>query len=217
VFLYSILIPLVIWLVWSSLESRKRYVEDRKPEEFEPIIALNRAEKFALNLGNLEYERLSLLPDNLTLHERLEKEWGIHFEGEFAKERVIYTLQKILREGSIEMLLNSRASQSRVRVKDMVAFDSARFVELIRQALALKILEDDEVWGFLFINAQRVQDTFTGWSDFKSAYLNAVKFIYLSQKKRFYSSKVVEIEWLEEDLFSHFKIEKKELRGENNV
>ena len=206
-FFYTIILGVVVWLLWNSFK-------DRKPDEPKNIVekkSLSSVEQFALDIGNLEFERLSQRCKELNLHDCLEKSWGIRFDNEFAKDRMIYTLQKILTQGSVGLLLKNRALQKEVRVKDMVAFDSSCFVELVRQAMALKLLSQEEAWGFLFLNAQRVQDSFEGWEDFKSSYLRGANLVTMTTKdEKAYTSTEVKIVWLKEDVFNHLKIENKE-------
>jgi len=210
VWLYTLLGLVVVWLVVTSLKRQ----EPREEEAIEvDTKALSPAEEFALNIGNLEYQRLSYLCHELTLLDCLEKRWGIRFEGEFAKERVLYTLQKILSQGSVDRLIKNRKAQESFCIKDMVAFDSASFVELVRQSMALKLLSDEEAWGFLFLNAERVQDSFESWEAFQNAYLKGAEFHALGREKEAsYNLEKIEVAWLKENLFSHLKIERKEER-----
>ena len=200
---YTLITLVIIWLLRESFKSRE-------PIEKEILTDI---EQFCLNLGNLEYERLSQRCKKLDLHDCLEQQWGVRFDNEFAKDRIIYTLQKILTQGTVGLLLKEK--NQKVRVKDMIAFDSSCFVELVRQAMALKLLSKEEGWGLLFLNGQRVQDTFEGWKDFKSSYFRGAEIVYKNHtnskiKDNSYKQSQVEMKWLDEDIFSHFKIESKD-------
>jgi hypothetical protein len=54
-------------------------------------------------------------------------------------------------------------------IRDAIAWDSAMLIEEARLAQTLGWLDEDEVWGVVFLNAQRVQDTFESWRDFTDA------------------------------------------------
>jgi hypothetical protein len=114
---------------------------------------------------------------------------------------------------------------NKLEVKDLVAFDATRFTKLILQVLELKLLEEKEAWGLLFLNTQRVQDAFESSEIFKASYFKGALFYDILFKsdeddraekignfdvllRELQKSSKTELSWLEEDVFKSFKIEK---------
>lgn len=54
-------------------------------------------------------------------------------------------------------------------ILDAIAWDATMLVEEARLAHTMGWIPEDEIWGLLFLNAQRVQDSFEGWRDFTDA------------------------------------------------
>ena len=180
---------------------------------------LSKEEIFTLALGDLEHERLGVELEEIDILEYLKKEWGLSFEDEKSKEHTLYTLQQIWSKGTLSLVFQNVHLEKEVSITDMVAFDSVRFSELVRQVIYLKFLDEEVAWGLLFLNAQRVQDSYANWAEFKEAYFRGVtlylfsrleeeeqksfdfKEVLLQQKKNI----SVEVNWLEKDIFSHFE------------
>jgi len=224
--IYFLLFAVVSFLLWSSLRREKI---DNVPKsdlpaqaEVQPLLEpehLSAEEAYALALGDLEYERLSQddLPGSVVQY--LQAEWGLSFDEDKAREHAIYTLQHIWSSGSISLVFQNVQFEQNVSIKELIAFDSARFVELLRQVMLLGFLDEEEAWGLLFLNAQRVQDSFENWADFKEAYFRGLT-LYRYNKLEEKEQKIfdfdavlsqtkgcssVDIVWLEEPIFSHFK------------
>lgn len=182
---------------------------------------LSKEEKFALALGDLEYERLLKYLENRDMQNYLEDEWGLSFEDKKSKNHTLYTLQKIRKEGTVPLLFRNLHLEKEVSVSDMIAFDSSRFSELLRQAIYLNFIEEEEAWGLLFLNAQRLQDSYKSFSEYKEAYFRGSTLYQYAQlkeeeQKSFDFQKElmlkqenseVEIVWLKEAIFSQFKRE----------
>lgn len=181
--------------------------------------SLSKEEIFALALGDLEYERLLKNLENRDIQNYLEDEWGLSFEDKKSKNHTLYTLQKIWKEGTVPLLFENLHLEKEVSVSDMVAFDSSRFSELLRQAIYLNFLEEEEAWGLLFLNAQRIQDSYKSFSEYKEAYFRASTLYQYTklkedeqksfdfQKELMHNLKSTEVEivWLKEAIFSQFK------------
>ena len=181
-----------------------------------------KTEIFVLSIASLEHERSKHLMEKLTLKAYLAKIWNINVEDKNAKERTIYVLQQLWSEGSISFLFGNIQFSNRVTIQDLVAFDASRFAELLFQVMHLDILEEEEAWGLLFLNAQRVQDSFSNWEAFNDAYckgLTLYEFVTLeeeAQKNYVFKDELQKNRmlfhrqdtWLEEDVFHDFKIEK---------
>ena len=56
---------------------------------------------------------------------------------------------------------------SRYSIRDAIAWDAAMLIEEARLAQTLGWMEEDEVWGVVFLNPQRVQGTFESWRNFR--------------------------------------------------
>ena len=142
-------------------EKNKKSVNDAVFLYEEPKVEnLSKEEVFALSLGDLEHERLVSELEEIDILKYLEKEWGLSFESSKSKEHTLYSLQQIWSKGTLSLVFENLHLEKEVGIADMVAFDAARFTELLRQVLYLKFLEEEEVWGLLFLNAQRVQDSY---------------------------------------------------------
>ena len=209
----------------SNFALKKEHIleqEQEQEQEDREVLIYSKEETFALALGDLENERILLELNNQSLLEYLKTTWEREFDKESGKDDVIYTLQHLWSRGSLSLIHEYKAFSEEVRVRDMVAFDSARFTELLCQALYLKFLEEEEAWGLLFLNAQRVQDCFEDWKDFQRAYFRGLALYKysLSEKSeendlpeykrillKIKSTSSVELEWLDEKVFSQFKID----------
>jgi hypothetical protein len=221
---YLLFFSVVAYLLWSALTKSQSKKILKKKEAFRKIYrveALSAEENFALSLGSLEYERLSQRDMTVSLKEYFEAEWGLDFKEEKAREHTLYTLQQIWSNGNIHLVFRHIQFEKEASIKEMVAFDSARFAELLRQAILLSFLDEEEAWGLLFLNAQRVQDSYTSWQDFKEAYfrgLTLYSYTHLEEDEQahfnfhktvseFKQNTKVEIDWLTDRVFSHFQKE----------
>lgn len=106
----------------------------------------------------------------------MEKVWRISFD-EHQRDRVIYCLKRTWSEGSVSQLVENYSLMDEVSIKAMVAVDVAQFVHLTRLAYMINLLDDDECWGMLFLNAQRAQDCFDNWDDFIDHYVEGKSFL----------------------------------------
>lgn len=185
---------------------------------------LSREEAFALALGDLEHERLVSQLEEVDILSHLKQEWGLSFEDKKSKEHTLYTLQQIWSKGTLFLVFDNLHLEKEVGIADMVAFDAARFAELLRQVDYLKFLDEEELWGLLFLNAQRVQDTYKSAKEFKEAYLRGLtlyNYAKLEEKEHTFDFKKayrqnqkssnVEIVWLDEEIFSQFEKQKNEV------
>lgn len=188
-------------------------------EEVVEVKAKSQEEIFALALGDLEHERLENALEELELSRYLEQTWGLSFEAKKSKEHTLYTLQQLWSKGTLSLVLEHQHLRHQVSIADMVAFDSSRFVELLRQVIYLKFIDEEEAWGLLFLNAQRVQDSYANWEAFQEAYfrgLSLYAYSQLSEKEQksfdfnavfhtYQQNSKVKVAWLEEKIFSNFK------------
>ena len=223
VFISILFFVILLLLFFTFRKSRVRSEESLFLESNEEDKLLSEEEVFALALGDLEHERIASEIEELTLEAYLKKEWGLTFDEGREREHTLYALQKIWSKGTRYLLFENMQFEKMVSVSDTVAFDSARFSELIREAIYLGYLEEEEAWGLLFLNAERVQEAFSSSKEFINAYFSALvlfKFSKLEEeeKKSFEfdvelellkSHSTVNIVWLEEELFSQFEIYKK--------
>jgi len=210
----------VFSLIGMRYEQNKKSINDavflyEKPK----LEKLSREEIFTLALGDLEHERLGVELEEIDILEYLKKEWGLSFEDEKSKEHTLYTLQQIWSKGTLSLVFQNVHLEKEVSITDMVAFDSVRFSELVRQVIYLKFLDEEVAWGLLFLNAQRVQDSYANWIEFKEAYFRGLTLYLFSRleeeaQKSFNFKEVllqqknnisVEVNWLEKDIFSHFE------------
>jgi len=233
---YLLFFVVVVLLLWFSIdkehannEPKKREDEKREDEQDEqeqvtvqPLLetdSLSAEEKYALALGDLERERLDQGKSSQSIKKYLEAEWGLSFSEEKAKDHALYTLQQIWAKGSISLVFQNIQFEQSASIKEVIAFDSARFAELLRQVILLGFLDEEEAWGLLLLNAQRVQDSFENWVDFKEAYFRGLTLhrysqlddkeqelfdfdeVYLQTKEH----SCVEVLWLERSVLSHFR------------
>ena len=56
-------------------------------------------------------------------------------------------------------------------VRDAMAWDASMLVEEVRLAHTLGWLTEEEAWGYLFLNGQKMQDCYDSWQDFTDAAL----------------------------------------------
>jgi hypothetical protein len=211
--LIFLVLGFVLWSVYVKPEPKPKVKKEPLPTE--PLVELHSEtpeELFALALGDLEFKRLEKMLDDKTLIEYLKERWEIEL-GKDAKAQTIYALQQLWSEGSVELLLRDETMRSQIAVKSMIAFDSSVYAELIRQTVSLGILTEEASWGLLFLNAQRVQDSFDSWQDYQEAYIEGVAFwlstrddsSYKANKMKLEKYKI-EREWLSEPIFSKLKI-----------
>ena len=192
--------------------------EERFEEEKEEIRPLGAKERFALALGDLEHERIAQTLQKKSLRTYLEEECNLTFEEGREREHTLYTLHQIWKVGTIEIFFDNPDVHSSLSVRDMVAFDSARFTELLRQALYLNFINEEDAWGFLFLNAQRVQESYEGWEDFRDAYFRGVALMHYSELKeddnfdfeqefkRLRDVSNIKVAWLEEEIFATIEV-----------
>ena len=209
-------------MVWNFFKSNKK-TKNKSTDKPINLDALSKEETFALALGDLEHKRIANELEDCNLVNYLEKEWNIEFNENDNEEYMIYLLQKIWKSGTVSWYWEHRKLHHKIDVKDLVAFDSVRFTELIRQAIYLKYIDEESAWGLLFLNAQRVQESFSGWEDFKSSYFRAVVFYNIVRKMKedkqeeaiskfdelvelLVNENNIEILWLNDALFEKIKI-----------
>lgn len=231
---YLLFFVVVALLLWFSIDKKQVDSEpninqqDKSQEEkatAQPLlekVSLSAEEKYALALGDLERERLDQHRSSQTMQKYLESEWGLSFTEEKAKDHALYTLHKIWSSGSLSLIFENIQFEHNASIKELIAFDSARFAELLRQVTLLGFLDEEEVWGLLFLNAHRVQDSFENWLDFKEAYfrgLTLYRYSRLDEKEQELfdfdavlsqtkEHSCVEVSWLERPILSHFRREK---------
>jgi len=114
----------------------------------------------------------------------LENRWGFSFANSYeGRERILFCLKKLWNEGSVSLLLNSPQDAGKVNIDAMLAVDIASFVELVRHAVQLDLLDHEEAWGILFLNAQRAQSSFESWQEYVSAYIKGREYIFELSKQ----------------------------------
>ena len=166
---------------------------------------LNSIEQFSWAIGHFAYDEIKAVQTQKELREQLSEQWSMNFNDEaLAKDRIIYTLQKIWSEGSTNLLLKNMSLAGKVSIRDLVALDCSRFVVLIRQALMVDLIAEQEAWGLLFLNAQRVQDCYDSWQDFAQCYQTGRDFYNEHYDvKDAIQIQEVKFQWPKEAIFSH--------------
>jgi len=134
---------------------------------------------FALSLGDIANGKsIANITNQQQLLKYMKTTWGMEFEPQdVAAERTIHCLKQIWNQGHIDSLLNSPQHFERVAVRDIIAIDTARFVQLVVQTRALDLIDEHQAWGLLYLNAQRALDSFDSWSDFEQAGLTGQTFL----------------------------------------
>ena len=185
---------------------------------------MSKEEEFTLAIAKLETERLNKSIKPYEVKAYLNDDFHFNVDEKNASTKVYNVLKILWSEGMLELFIKNNILTNKLEVKDLVAFDAARFSKLVLEVLALGLLDEKEAWGLLFLNAQRVQDTFKNAKEFKTSYLKGALFYDILFKsdeddrgekiqnfdalfKTLYESSEVEIIWLEENLFSSLKIE----------
>ena len=65
-------------------------------------------------------------------------------------------------------------------VRDTMAWDASMLVEETRLAHTLGWLTEEEAWGYLFLNGQKMQDCFESWQEFTDAALKGREYSLLT-------------------------------------
>lgn len=185
---------------------------------------LSREETFALAIGKLEHERLTQSQEQYDVQAYLMDAFHLDIEGNNLANKVYDVIQQVWSKGVLELYIRNQILTDKLQVKDLVAFDTSRFVTLIEALMELEILDEQEAWGLLFLNAARVQDVFVSTEAFKVSYLKGSLFyeILLKSEETCKAEKIqkfdilletlqrtsgVAFDWLEEDIFERFCIE----------
>ncbi len=185
---------------------------------------MSQEEEFALDIAKLEDERLKSSKEIYSVETYCQDEFSFKIEEKNASTKVYHVLKKVWTEGVLEIFIRNNILSDKLEVKDLVAFDSARFTKLVLEVLKLQLIEEKEAWGLLFLNAQRVQDAFENAETFKASYFKGALFYDILFKsdeddrgekignfdillRDLQESTKVEFTWLKEDVFRSFKIE----------
>ncbi len=191
-------------------------------------------ERFALSLAQLEEERLKNTHKSYNISNYCQEEFSLNIEEKNASNKVYHLLQQIWQEGILELFIRNNILTNKLEVKDLVAFDSSRFTKLVIEVLKLKLIKEQEAWGLLFLNAQRVQDTFKDAATFKTSYLKGALFydiLFKSDEARraekiehfdtlletLQQNSTIELFWLDEDIFKNFNIETNQRKTESST
>ncbi|CAA6817086.1 MAG: Unknown protein [uncultured Sulfurovum sp.] len=187
---------------------------------------MNQEEIFALAFAKFEEERLLNSLEDFNVEAYLNDEFYFNINEDNASTKVYHVIKKVWTEGVLDLFIKNHILVDKLEVKDLVALDSTRFVKLVCEVLKLKLLEEKEAWGLLFLNAQRIQDTFENAEDFKASYFKGALFyeiLFRSEEEERgekiesfdallqerHKASSVELAWLEDDVFDSFKIEGK--------
>jgi len=184
---------------------------------------MSQEEAFALAIANLETERLSHAQELYEVENYLEEDFHFDIKAPNASSKVYHILQLLWSEGLLEVFVKNSILSEKLEVKDLVAFDASRFSKVVRELLSLKLLNEEEAWGLLFLNAQRVQDSFENLEAFKKAYLKGALYFEILFKgdeenrgekienfdallQTQYTHSQVDFIWLNEEIFSSLTI-----------
>jgi len=159
-------------------QQKKQYKKQLKKEKWAlPIdLSLNKSglsssEHFAIELGSLAFAKAKPVTQRGELLSILKKEWGMSFaKDKNAKHRVAYALRHIWSTGSTPLLIHNQEFINHATVRDLIAYDTGLFVLQIHYSRVLQIIDSEEAWGMLFLNAQRAQDCYQSWDDFYQSY-----------------------------------------------
>jgi len=186
---------------------------------------MSQEEEFALAIADFETERLSKSVANYNPAEYLNDEFHFDVEAKSIETKIYHKIEELWSQGLLEIFIKNNILSDKLEVKDLVAFDSARFVKFLLEILKLKLMDEKEVWGLLFLNASRVQDTFENAEAFKASYFKGALYyeILFQSEEEERGEKIqnfdtllnaslnasnIEILWLQEDVFKRLKIEK---------
>ena len=186
---------------------------------------MRKEEKFAISIATLENERLSKNLETLSSQEYLNDEFNFNIMDKSIETKIYHKVQNLWSQGLLEIFIKNNILRNKLEVKDLVAFDSARFVKFILEVLELKLMDEKEAWGLLFLNASRVQDVFENADAFKASYFKGALFydiLFKSEEenrgekiqdfdsllKTLKEQSSVELFWLEEDIFENLNIKK---------
>ena len=180
---------------------------------------MSKEEEFALAIANFENR-----PTN-NIEEYFNDEFNFDIKAQSIGTKIYHKIQELWSQGLLEVFIKNNILSDKLEVKDLVAFDSARFVKFLLEILKLKLMDEKEIWGLLFLNAARVQDTFNNAQEFKASYFKGALYYEIlfqsdeedrGEKIQNFDTLVnaslqasdMEILWLEEDIFKTLKIEK---------
>ncbi|CAA6813690.1 MAG: Unknown protein [uncultured Sulfurovum sp.] len=186
---------------------------------------ISKEETFALAFAKFEDERLENSPEDYCVESYLNNDFYFNIHDKNASSKVYDVIKKVWTEGVLELFIKNSILIDKLEVKDLVAFDSTRFVKLVLEVLNLKLINKKEAWGLLFLNVQRIQDAFTHTEDFKVSYFKGALFydiLFKSEEEsrgekiqsfdtlleNLHQRSKVKLTWLETDVFKTFKIEK---------
>ena len=189
---------------------------------------MSQEEAFALAIADLESERLSQTQEVYEqevyeVENYLEEDFHFDIKTPNASSKIYHLLQHLWSEGLLEVFVKNSILSDKLEVKDLVAFDASRFTKVVLEVLKLKLLKQEEAWGLLFLNAQRVQDSFESLEAFKRAYLKGALYYEILFKsdeenrgekiehfdallQTQYTHSQVNFAWLKEDIFSTLTI-----------
>ncbi len=156
----------------AAKERKKKYYREAINLALETE-GLSSKESFAIQVGQLAWYRVADCRSKGELLDYMEKQWGFNFYNEEKrKERALYGMKYLWSQGLVDQLITSPSYLDEIAVKDAMAYDSAHFACFIHQLRKLELIDSQEAWGMLFLNAQRVQDCFVSWQEFSDAYVN---------------------------------------------
>ena len=185
---------------------------------------ISKEEEFALAFAKFEEERLENSVEVYDVENYLNEEFYFNVNEPNASTKVYHVIKKVWTEGILELFIKNSILTDKLKVKDLVALDSTRFVKLVVEVLKLQLISEEEAWGLLFLNTQRIQDTFENAEAFKSAYFKGALFydiLFKSEEETrgekvqnfdallatLHQSSTVELRWLEQDIFDTFSIQ----------
>ncbi len=195
---------------------------------------MSEEEIFALSFAKFEEERLNHSLEVFNVESYLNDEFHFNLNAANASTNVYDVIKKVWSEGILELFIKNNILTNRLEVKDLVAFDTTRFVKLVVEVLKLDLIEEKEAWGLLFLNARRIQDTFKNSEEFQASYFKGALFyeILFKSKEEEKGKKIqnfntllvalqknssVTLTWLEKDIFESFKIIKKSTQAQTPI
>jgi len=187
---------------------------------------ISKEETFTLAFAKFEEERLENSVERYEVECYLSEEFYFNINEPNASTKVYHVIKQVWTEGILELFIKNSILTDKLEVKDLVAFDATRFVKLVVEVLKLELISQEEAWGLLFLNAQRMQDTFKSTQEFKNAYYKGALFydiLFKSEEERrgekiqnfdalliiLQESSSVKLTWLTEDIFDTFSVEEK--------
>lgn len=187
---------------------------------------ISKEETFALAFAKFEEERLENSVKIYEVASYLSEEFYFNINEPNASTKVYHIIKQVWTEGILELFIKNSILTDKLEVKDLVAFDATRFVKLVVEVLKLELISQEEAWGLLFLNAQRMQDSFKSTQEFKDAYYKGSLFydiLFKSEEETrgekiqnfdallltLQQSSSVALRWLTEDIFETFSIEEK--------